>query len=114
MGKISMAMTHQNLCDHAEDTKALYQLWDDDLRKTMHRRQFRESAGILCFFASFIAWKAGIETFWVFFVVLVGLSLMFSAMKFMIEESNINYLMHQWDLQNALGYFRKIDKSGRA
>jgi hypothetical protein len=76
----------------------------------MHRRQFCECAGILCLFASCIAWQAG-NTYWVFGVV-VGISLVFSAVKFMIDESNINYLMHQWDLRNAFEYFRRTEKSG--
>jgi hypothetical protein len=109
-----MATTHQNLCDHAEDRAALYRLWDDDLRKTMRRRQFFESAGILCLLASAIGWKAGVaEAYWVLVGVVGGVSLMFSGVKFMIDESNIIYLMHQWDLQNALEYFRRTEKSER-
>ncbi len=106
---------HQNLCDHAEDRAALYLLWDNDLKKMMRRRQFSESAGFLCLLASSIAWRAGVvETYWVIFGVLFGISLMFAALKFMIDESNINYLMHQWDLRNALEYFRRTEKNERA
>jgi hypothetical protein len=103
-------MIHKNLCDYAEDSSALYRLWDDDLKKMMHRRQFYESAGLLCFLAASIAWKTGVETFWVLFGVIVGIYLMFSAVKLMIDEGNINYLMHQWDLRNALEHFRRTER----
>jgi hypothetical protein len=104
-------MIHQNLCDYAEDKAALYRLWDNDLRKMMRRRQFFESSGFLFLLASSIAWRAGVvEPHWLFFGGVVGVTLLFAAVKFMIDESNINYLMHQWDLQNALEYFRETEK----
>jgi hypothetical protein len=64
--------------------------------------------------ASFIAWRAGIETDWVFLGVVFATPLMLAGVKFMIDESNINYLMHQWDLQNALEYFRRNEKLERS
>jgi hypothetical protein len=106
-------MIHQNLCEYAEDSAALYQHWDNDLKEMMRRRQICESAGIACFFVAFTLWKVGIETYWVFFSVAVGIYLMFSTVKFMIDESNINYLMHQWDLQNTLAFFRGNEKRAR-
>jgi hypothetical protein len=31
----------------------------------------------------------------------------YGAIKYMIDESNINYLMHQWDLNEAIQGFRR-------
>jgi hypothetical protein len=107
-------MIHQNLCDHAEDRAALYRLWDNDLRKMTRRRQFYELAGSLCLLAFPGVWKSGVESYWLAFVAVIGIYSMFSTVKLMIDESNTNYLMHQWDLQNALEYFRRTDTSGRA
>jgi hypothetical protein len=101
------AMIHQNLSEHAEDRAALYRLWDNDLKKMMHRRQVYASACLFCFLASAIAWNYGmVKTIWALYGVIVGVYLMLCAVKLMIDESNINYLMHHWDLQNTLKYFQ--------
>ena len=92
----SIVIGHQNLCEHAEDMAALYRLWDDDLKKTMRRRQLREAAGMSSLIASYVSWKIGYLDFGaVCFLLAIGL--MFIAIKFMIDESNMNYLMHPWD-----------------
>jgi hypothetical protein len=100
-----MAMTHRNLCEYGESPAALYKLWDDDLKKTMRRRQFCELAGTLSFLASLFAWKSGLETYWAF-GILLGIYFTVNAVKMMIDESNINYLLHRWDLENALASFK--------
>jgi hypothetical protein len=41
---------------------------------------------------------------------LFGIMLLFAAIKFMIDESNINYLIHQWDLRNAIEEFRRAQQ----
>ena len=41
--------------------------------------------------------------------MIVGAYLIINSVKLMIDESNINYLMHQWDLQNTLEYLRRND-----
>jgi hypothetical protein len=49
--------------------------------------------------------KSGVETYWAF-GLLFGVYFTVAAIKFMIDESNINYLMHRWDLENALASFK--------
>jgi hypothetical protein len=61
-----MAMTHQNLCEHGASQAELNKLWDDDLKKMMRRRQFYETAGLLTFLASLIAWQSGVRAYWAF------------------------------------------------
>ena len=100
-----MALMHQNLCEHGASPAELYRLWDDDLKKMMRRRQFYETAGLLTFLASLIAWKSGFETYWAF-GLLLGLYFTVAGIKLMIDESNINYLMHRWDLESALASFK--------
>jgi hypothetical protein len=100
-----MAMTHENLCEHGASPAELYKLWDDDLKKMMRRRQFYETAGLLTFLASLIAGKSGVETYWAL-GLLFGVYFTVAAIKFMIDESNINYLMHRWDLESALASFK--------
>jgi hypothetical protein len=107
-----VGMLHKNLCDYAADKAALYQLWDNDLKKMMYRRQFCEVVGMLCFLGSCFAWRMGNEAYLVS-GIWFGILFMFMAVKFMIDESNINYLMHQWDLQNAFEYFRRVEDEER-
>jgi hypothetical protein len=107
--RLGVAMIHENLCNHAENHAALYRLWDDDLKKMMRRRQFCETAGLLCFLVVHFAWKQGVEIHWIWVGLIVGAYLIISSVKLMIDESNINYLMHQWDLQNTLEYLRRND-----
>jgi hypothetical protein len=102
-------MIHENLCDRAENHAALYRLWDDDLKKMMRRRQFCETAGLLCFLVAPFAWKQGVEIRWIWVGLIVGAYLIISSVKLMIDESNTNYLMHHWDLQNTLEYLRRND-----
>jgi hypothetical protein len=107
--RLGVAMIHENLCDHAENHAALYRLWDDDLKKMMRRRQFCETAGLLCFLVAPFAWKQGVEIHWIWVGLIVGAYLIISSVKLMIDESNTNYLMHHWDLQNTLEYLRRND-----
>jgi len=100
-----MAMTHRNLCEYGGSPAELYKLWDDDLKKTMRRRQLCELAGMLSFLGSLFVWKSGVETYWASGIVL-GIYFAVSAIKFMIDESNINYLLHRWDSENALASFK--------
>jgi hypothetical protein len=100
-------MIHQNLSEHAGDRAELYRLWDNDLKKMMRRRQFYEAAGFSCLLGSAFAWYAGNFQTYLPFLAVSGVFLMFTSLKMMIDESNINYIMHQWDLQNALEYFRR-------
>jgi hypothetical protein len=76
--RLAVAMIHENLCDHAENHAALYRLWDDDLRKMMRRRQFCETAGLLCFLVAAFAWKQGVEIHWIWFGLIVGTYLIIS------------------------------------
>lgn len=109
IARLGVAMIHENLCDHAENHAALYRLWDNDLKKMTHRRQFCETAGLLCFLVAPFVWKQGVEIHWICVGLIVGAYLIINSVKLMIDESNTNYLMHHWDLQNTLEYLRRND-----
>jgi hypothetical protein len=40
---------HRNLCDHAESPHDLYKLWDDDLKRSVKRRNACELFALLSF-----------------------------------------------------------------
>jgi hypothetical protein len=104
-----MKVGHQNLCDYAEDERSLYKLWDDDLKKYMRRRQWYEAIGFALLVGASVMWRSG-QVDAAIACALFGIMLLFAAIKFMIDESNINYLIHQWDLRNAIEEFRRAQQ----
>jgi hypothetical protein len=101
-----MTVGHQNLCEYAEDEWSLYKLWDDDLKKNMRRRQRCEVMGFLLLFGAPAIWQMGIPKLAIA-CASFGIMLVYGALKYMIDESNINYLMHQWDSNKAIQGFRR-------
>jgi hypothetical protein len=101
-----MAMTHRNLCEHAATSSELYQIWDGDLKRTMQRRQFYEAFGTFSLIASYLAWKHSVDAYYWAVALLIGIYCIIAALKNMVDESNINYLMHRWDLDSALAGFK--------
>lgn len=102
-------LLHPNLCDHADNEGQLYKIWDDDLKNARRHKEYAEGFAILFFVGSYFMWRIGgyaYEYVYMSFIV-VGIILVFAALKFLVDESNINYLMHQWDLQVALDRFRR-------
>lgn len=97
---------HQNVCLHAEDERSLYKLWNDDLKNYGRRRQRWEAFGFTLLVFAYFTWRLG-KVDWAAVLLILGIGSLFSALKFMIDESNINYLMHQWDLTEAIQSFRR-------
>jgi hypothetical protein len=100
-----MTIGHRNLCEHAEDERSLYKLWDDDLKRTMRRRQVCEWVGGVFLAAAILGFESG-RTALMLACILLAVVLLYAAIKYMIDESNVNYLMHQWDLEEAIKQFR--------
>jgi hypothetical protein len=100
-----MKQGHQNLCDHAEDEGSLYRLWDADLRKYISRRQWCEFGGFALLLLAYYAYR-GDKQDWAFLGLALAVVFLYSSIKYMIDESNINYLMHLWDLTDAIAKFR--------
>ncbi len=100
---------HTNLCDYADDEQSLYKVWDDDLKKTMRKRQFSEYAAFLALIAAIVAWKYG-KVDLIAVGIYFGVAFLYASIKFMIDESNVNYLMHQWDLRDAIERFRRDER----
>jgi hypothetical protein len=103
---------HKNLFEYANDERELYKIWDDDLKKYIRRRQIRETLGSIALIASLFAWTMnnGEFRYYAYWGVLAGALFLYSAIKLMVDESNINYLMHEWDLRDAIGRFRAEEK----
>jgi len=101
-----MATGHQNLCDYAEDMRSLYKLWDDDLKKTIRKRQVCEYTGFAVLAAALFGFENG-KAQWVIAGIYFAVVLLCAAIKYMVDESNVNYLMHQWDLREAVERFRQ-------
>lgn len=96
---------HQNVCLYADDEPSLYKLWDDDLKNYSRRRQWSEGIGFSLLVGAYLTWRVG-QAGWAAALLGLGIAALFSAIKYMIDESNINYLMHQWDLTEAIHNFR--------
>jgi hypothetical protein len=103
--RVSMKAAHQNLCEYAEDEQSLYRLWDEDLRKTMRRRDQHEFVALALLLLAFALWEYGKPDV-ALISVFSAIACLFRSLKFMIDESNTNYLMHRWDLEAALRDFR--------
>lgn len=100
--------THQNLCDYADGIQSLYQLWDNDLKKCIRKRQLSEFIAFAFVLISLIAWGNGRPGL----TALTGylaLAFLYLSVKYMIDESNTNYLMHQWDLADAVERLKQLD-----
>jgi hypothetical protein len=97
---------HTNICDWAGDSRELYQLWDNDLKKTMRKRQLSEFLGFAFVLISIVAWHNDRHEFAVFTAYL-ALVCLYGAIKFMIDESNVNYLLHHWDTLDAIRRIRE-------
>jgi hypothetical protein len=93
-----MQSGHHNLCLYAEDEQSLYKLWNDDLKRAMRRRGWYEAIGAALLLGSFWAWHSG-NTDTAFMCAILAVGFLYSAIKFMVDESNTNYLMHHWDLR---------------
>lgn len=87
---------HNNISMNAVDKKDLYKIWDDDLKKINKKRSRWE-------------WAVGISILVVIFgdtVLLkcsfIGVALITSSqvIKYFIEESHVNYLMHKIDIED--------------
>jgi hypothetical protein len=100
-----MATGHHNLCDYAEDERALFRLWDDDLKKTMRKRQVCETIGFCLLAAAMFGFENG-KTALVLAALYFAAVLLYAAIKYTVDESNVNYLMHQWDLRDAIDRLR--------
>jgi hypothetical protein len=100
-----MTAAHRNLCEYAEDERSLYKVWDDDLTLQMRRRQRCELMAYFCFAGSLVAWGTGKSNL-AFGAAIIGGIFLYFAIKYMVDESNVNYLMHRWDLDRALNEFR--------
>jgi hypothetical protein len=104
-----MATDHENLCDYADDERSLYKLWNEDLKRQMRKRQFSEFIGCATLLAALIASKIG-RTDLVPGGILVGVAFLYAAIKYMIDESHVNYLLHQWDLREAIERVRREER----
>ena len=92
---------HVNLSAHAADEAHLYQIWDADLKKCITRRRLYEGlavAWVVLRLANVI--HPSIEAF---IAVLVGL--VYMAILQFVDESNVNYLMHNGEWRQAIRSF---------
>jgi hypothetical protein len=95
-------LRHVNLSAHAADARDLHDIWDNDLKKCITRRRVIEGFAFLFVIARLMDFfHPSIEAF---VAVLAGLVYM-GILQF-IDESNVNYLVHGWDLREALHAFR--------
>jgi hypothetical protein len=87
---------HTNISFNVRDKKDLYEIWDKDLKKTNQKRERW-------------MWILGISTLFILFgdtvnlkVSFIGVSIFASVMvlSYFIDESNINYLMHEIDIDD--------------
>jgi hypothetical protein len=96
---------HQNLSAFAENEESLYKLWNADLRKYIRRRIWRESIGFFLFAPAAAAYGGG-KPEWAIPCLIGAAYFLYTAIKCMIDESSINYLMHHWELNDALTKLR--------
>jgi hypothetical protein len=97
-------MQHKNLCEYAEDETSLYKAWDEDLSRQIGRRDWSERIAYASFIGALLAWHFGQPELGVL-IAIIGSRFVFSAIHYMIDASNVNYLMHQWDLNATLRRF---------
>jgi hypothetical protein len=93
---------HINLSSHATDERDLYEIWDKDLKKCIRRREILEILAV----AWVVVCGAGIIHPGIEWFVGVLVALAYGAARQFVDESNVNYLLHHWDLRNALQQFR--------
>jgi hypothetical protein len=96
---------HQNLSALAENEESLYRLWDANLKKHMKRRIWRECLGFFLLTPGILAYGSG-KPEWAIACVIGAAYFLYTAIKCTIDESNTNYLMHQWELDDALTKLR--------
>jgi hypothetical protein len=95
--------THVNLSGYGSDPAHLYEIWDADMKKCIARRRVAEVLGIAWVAATLLGFAhPSIEAF---VATLIGIFYM--AIIQFVDESNVNYLMHGWDLREALDSMRK-------
>jgi hypothetical protein len=83
-----------NLSTHATDLADLRSVWDRDLKKSVRRRQRLECASGGFGFAAPIAYFDYSNLGLALCLVLLSIISLYGALKYMIGESNTNYLMH--------------------
>ena len=98
---------HENLCEHAYDARELYKIWNNDLKKTIKRRGRYETVAIVAFVGAIGAASMSGYTQYASAFVFVGGFALYGAVRNFVDESNTNYLMHEWDLRNMLRYFNE-------
>jgi hypothetical protein len=95
--------------EHATDARELYRIWSDNQKKAARNRQIHEAIGSALLIAALASQNIDIAiTKYVPLLFVMGLISFYTAIKWMIDESNINYLMHEWDLREALTGFRSM------
>jgi hypothetical protein len=96
---------HQNLSALAENEESLHRLWDADIKKHIKRRIWRECIGFFLFAPATVAYGSGIPD-WTIACLIGAAYFLYTAIKCAVDESNANYLMHQWELDDALTKLR--------
>jgi hypothetical protein len=106
-------LLHQNLCEDAYDLGQLYKLWDDDLKDIRRKKEYYRWFGLFLLGVSYAVWVwkgfGGYEIAYLFLVI-AAIEALLASIKISVDESNVNYLMHHWDLQVALDRIRSENK----
>jgi hypothetical protein len=58
--------------------------------------------------ATLLAWDFGRKEFLIGGVI-AAVYFLYTAIKYMIDESHVNYLMHQWDLRETIERIRRAE-----
>ena len=99
--------THVNICSYALDEPQLREIWDEDLRKSVKRRQVREVIGIVLLSLAIAFMSRWHDPETALALAFFGLLALYSALKHTADESNTNYLIHAWELRDAVARFRQ-------
>ncbi len=94
--------THTNLCAHGTDVNDLHKIWDNDLKKCINRRRVYEALALIWAFVAIPVLHPSTAGY----VAPLAFLLYMAVIQF-IDESNVNYLMHAWELREAEASFAR-------
>jgi hypothetical protein len=94
------------LCAYAGDKKELYKIWDDDLKQKIRKRNILEAIGLIAVFAA-VAVAVNLPEYRQYLSLLIGVGVfcLYRAILEFIDESHVNYLMHEWELRGRIAEF---------
>ena len=104
---VAAGLHHRNICNDAtdtEDARLIYKRWGSELKKLERGRKWNELFSVLVFCGSIAAYGHG-DTELALGIAIISIAFLLRSIRFMIDASNTDFLLHQWDLNERLRWF---------